>query len=548
MLSLGHSVMAATVMGRPGPGAEGAFLEYGNVALPARGTISNAPQRRRFAVIGDSRASGNSPVQFAGQVLWASGVWIWADSRTYDYALGGSSIYHAVNTQAPAALADGCRVFVVLTGTNGARQNGEGDGVDTFATRRTETLNLLAALDVPGATIILCNEMPGRSGNPGTDQAKVDHHNWLNTLTTASAGLVNADLVIANTWDAVSDGGNGTDTELDAQWANDGLHPAAQGQERQAKAVWDALNGHFGNSVQLDFASPAQNLMDGTTTTTNGAGKRAGLVPTGWQDSTADDGLTYSTTGTGLDTEVTVHNPGPSDVLLFPRIGTGAFTDGVLLVDYSFNADPDADPAQGGAPNFWPRLIVRDVDFGTGANQAITGTAVGSAQVAAQDYQMGGMRRGVVYLGASGPSPRVDPVFSIAAGQSVTFHRLEIHERSLIVNGEFLDGAAGWVDTSSAGGSATVVNEQLVLENATGTARGNQSVDLTPGVEYVVGFTASGPGAVVYDSPSVSVGNTLAGENTIVFTASGEADRIDFRNFTVGTTVIIGNVTLRRNA
>lgn len=411
-------------------------LSYGNATYPARGTASNAPATRRLAILGDSRPSGTQPSQFAAMVMWSIGEWVWAlpgadeSDPDYEFAVGGSTIYHAVNTQAPQALAKGCSVFVVMTGTNGAREAGEGDGVDTFATRQIETQNLLAALDQPGATIFLCNEMPGRSDGgtfTGTEQIKVDHHNWINTLTTANAGLTNADLVIVNTWDAISDGGVGVDANLNPRWVNDGLHPATQGQERTAMAVWEAMNAHFGSEVQLDFSAPSQNLLDGSTTVS----EDRGVLPGGWRDFNAADALVYSTAGTGLETVLTVTNGGGSNLTTNARVSfLSPVTDGVLFIDYSIDPDPDADQSIGVMPNYGPRIVLRECDFGTGVMEPIFGTASVSVNTQSMDYHVGGRRRLAAYIGAASVAAgNVQLSFLVAAGMTLKVHRVEIHER-----------------------------------------------------------------------------------------------------------------------
>lgn len=411
-------------------GAVPPFLVFGNTDYPARTTASNAPNSRRLAMIGDSRVAGDQPGQFAAEVLWACGEWIWGDFRNYNHGVGGSTIYNAANTQAPAAVADGANVFVVLTGTNGARAAGEGDGVDNLENRKTETLNVLSALDQVDAVIFLCNEIPGQSDGgtgTGTQQIKVDHHDWIDGLTTVSAGLSNADLVVVDTWSVTGDGAGGISENLNTQWRNDGLHPAFQGQGRMARAIWSAMNTHFGTDVDLDFSAPSENLMDGTTTRT----VNRGVVPNSWNDFSAADDLSYATSGTGLDTVVTVTNSGASTLVMNCRMTVGAVTDGVLLLEYRYDADDDASDATGSERNFAQRISVRNFDFGTGSNIANTNSPSNSAIASSQDYQMGGSRRSALYIGESGPSGRrLDLLLEVAPGQTITFHRAEIHERT----------------------------------------------------------------------------------------------------------------------
>lgn len=420
--------------------SSGVDLSFGNTAYETRATASNAPSSRRLGMIGDSRVQGDQPGQFAFETLCACGEWIWGDFRNYNYGDGGTSIYFSRTNAAaaPKAVTDGCRTFVVLVGTNGAYADGveeaaadaadPGAGIPSMTElekRQYETLGLLSVLDLTGATIFLCNEMPGGGSGGGTDAAKVAHHEWLDTLTAVSAGLSNADLIIVNTWNAVSDGGTGTATELDPQWENDGLHPAFQGQERMARAVWGAMNTHFGTSVHLDFSTPSQNLLDGTST----ASVNRGTLPGGWNDFTAADDLTYSTSGTGLDTVLTVTNGGASTINMAARVTPGVVTDGVVLFEYNFVANPTASDTTGSSRDFAQRMGFREADYGTGTPIANVPTDSNAAIASSQDYQMGGNRRATFYVGAMGTGRRIDTLFEIAGGQTVEITRVEIHER-----------------------------------------------------------------------------------------------------------------------
>jgi lysophospholipase L1-like esterase len=411
---IGIGLGLTTLRGSSAPAA----ITFGNITYPSRSTASNAPASRKLAMIGDSRVAGDSPGQFAFETFTACGEWVWADYRDFNYGDGGSTIYNARYTQAPAAVADGCLTFVVLTGTNGAREAGEGDGVDSLANRQTETLGLLAALDQVGATIFLCNEMPGSSVSPfGTDATKLAHHNWINTRTTANTSLSNADLVIVNTWDAVSDGSETTATTLDARWINDGLHPSNRGQERMAQATWTAMNGFFGTDVHLDFASPDQNLCDGTTTES----RNRGTMPSGWNDFTAADALEYSVTGTGLDTVFTVENTGETELQMATRKNIGASTDAVILLEYDLQGV--VSPASGDR-ELGPRVSVRNAGLG-----ALYTTAVADTSGTTQKYELGGRRRMVIYIGATAASPRFDLVFAVPGGQTINFYRVDVYER-----------------------------------------------------------------------------------------------------------------------
>ena len=418
-----------------------AGVSFGNETYPARATASNAPNERKAAYIGDSRHEGDQPGQAAFESACACGEWIYFNPNTYNYADGGSSIYFSRTdaTAAPKAVADGCRTFVVLTGTNGAYADGAeeaaadaadpGAGIPSMTElqkRQYETLGLLSVLDLAGATIFLCNEMPGGGSGGGTDAEKVAHHEWIDTLTAGSAGLTNADLIIVNTWDAVSDGGTGTATELDPQWYNDGLHPAFQGQERQAKAIWEAMNAHFGTDVHLDFSAPSQNLMDGTTTKSIARG----TVPTNWAESVAADDLVYETSGTGLDTLVTFTNNHPTDTLVTALRVTisSEVTDGVLFTEYGYSPDPGRDATTFVKRNFAQRWSLRD--FATLLGASIYNTASNAQITSAQDYETGGRRRVAMHVGATaGGTKRADLLFEVAPGQTVTIYRHEIHER-----------------------------------------------------------------------------------------------------------------------
>lgn len=416
-----------------------AGISFGNETYPTRGTASNAPSVRLLGMIGDSRVEGDRPGQFAFEVACVCGEWVFSNPSSYNYGNGGSSVYYARTTEAPAAVGDGCLTFVVLTGTNGAYADGTeesaadaadpGAGIPSMTElekRQYETLGLLAALDLAGATIFLCNEMPGGGSGGGTDANKVAHHDWIDTLTAGSAGLTNADLVIVNTWDAVSDGGTGIATELDPQWVGDGLHPTTQGQERMAQAVWTAMNAHFGTDVHLDFTIPSQNLMDGTSTIS----VNRGVVPTNWRDATAADDLVYATSGTGLDTSVTLTNNHPADTLtaVLQVTISSEIADGVLLTEYGYAPDPSPDTTAGGKRNWAQRWSLRGFAATLGAS--IFNTASNAINATTQDYETGGRRRVAMHVGATaGGTKRADLYFEVAPGQTVTIYRHEIHER-----------------------------------------------------------------------------------------------------------------------
>jgi hypothetical protein len=401
-------------------------LSYGNLSVTGTPPVSNAPLARKLALIGDSRMASISGGTVAQEIATACGEYAWCNGTTFNYAVGGTTIYNARVTQVPLALADNCGVFVILTGTNGARKAGEGDGVDSLANRQTETLGLLAALDQPGATIFLCNEIPGLAdGGTGTgsDATKLAHHNWIKALTTGSAGLTNAQLVIVNTWDAVSDGTESTSTNLAAAWRNDGLHPAYRGQEREAKAVWSAMKAHF-SGPGLVFGGPSQRLLDGATT----ASVARGTVPGGWSDATAADGMTYATSGIGAGTVLTVSNAvNATSKTMALRKTPAAITDGILMIEYDL--DVSTGPANDGFRNWSPKITPRNFYYGAGSPSAAVNFWLAVNGAKAQDYEMGGRRRMAVHLGQSDTAPRIDIAFQLQAGQVLRLHAVDIYER-----------------------------------------------------------------------------------------------------------------------
>lgn len=410
---IGAMALVTAVAGHRRPAAGGNPLIFGNVTPSGSYSGQNAPMSRRLAMIGDSRISANGGGAFASQVVYNCGEWVWINPNTFNYGLGGSQIIDARVTQAPAAIADGCQVFVILTGVNGA------SGTDTLANRQSEMLGLLAVLDGVGNTIFLCNEMP--AGTAPQTTLHWDYHNWLDSLTAASAGLSNAALAIVNTWDVVKTG-SGQSVQLAAQWQNDLLHPKNTGQERMAKAVWQAMGAHF-SGPHVNFGSPSQRLSDGTST----VNVNRGVLPSGWTDASAAGGITYSVAGTGANTVVTFDNTGnASNATIACRITPSAVTDGVVVIDYEMDVDPAPDLA---VRNSFQKVSIRNFDFGTGANQAISNFWQGDISSTAQDQEMGGRRRMAMRIGASAASPRVDLLFQIKAGTRLRVHAVDIYER-----------------------------------------------------------------------------------------------------------------------
>lgn len=394
--------------------AAGNPLSFGNATPSGSYSGQNAPMSRRMAMLGDSRISAVSGGPFASQVVYACGEWVWINPNTFNYGLGGTTIKDARVTQAPAAVADGCGVFVILTGVNGSGTT------DSLATRQSEMLGLLAVLDGAGNTIFLCNDMT-KGVSPQTD-VQYQYHLWLDGLTGAAAGLANATLVIVNTWDAVITG-SGQDVQLAPQWQNDLLHPKNTGQERMAKAVWDAMKAQFAGP-HVNFGSPSQRLSDGASTVSVGRG----TLPSGWTDASGAGGIVYTVSGAGAATVVTFDNTGnASNATTACRITPGAaVTDGVVVIDYEMDVDPAPSLS---ARNFFPKLSIRNFDFGAGTNVAIANFWQGDIASTAQDNEMGGRRRMALRLGASAAGRRIDLLWQIKAGTKVRVHAVDIYER-----------------------------------------------------------------------------------------------------------------------
>src|SRR5690606_30195246 len=138
------------------------------------------------------------------------------------------------------------------------------------------------------------------------------------------------------------------------------LHPKNTGQERMAKAAWDAMKAHFAGP-HVNFGSPSQRLSDGAST----VNVNRGVLPSGWTDASAAGGITYAVSGTGANTVVTVGNTGNgSTATLAGRITPGsAVTDGVVVIDYGLDVDPSPDLD---TRNSFQKVSIRNFDFGTG--------------------------------------------------------------------------------------------------------------------------------------------------------------------------------------
>lgn len=413
-MMLGALGLSAASAGHRRAAGGGNPLSFGNATVAGSYSGQNAPMSRRLAILGDSRISAMSGGHFASQIVYACGEWVWINPNTGNYGLGGTTIKDARITQAPAAVADGCQVFVILTGVNGSGTT------DSLATRQSEMLGLLALLDGVGNTIFLCNDMT-KGVSPQTD-VQYQYHLWLDGLTAGEAGLTNAALVIVDTWRTVTVG-TGQNVQLAPQWENDFLHPKNTGQERMARAVWERMKATFAGP-HVNFGSPSQRLSDGTTTV--GVGR--GTLPSGWTDASGAGGITYAVSGTGAATVVTFDNTGNgANATTACRITPGAaVTDGVMVIDYEMDIDPAPDLA---VRNFFPKLSIRNFDYGTGTNQAIVNFWQGDISSTAQDNELGGRRRMALRLGASAASRRIDLLWQIKAGTRVRVHAVDIYER-----------------------------------------------------------------------------------------------------------------------
>ena len=415
-------------------------FSFGNETVTGTPTATNAPSSRQIAVIGDSRAGTQQSGSTGMEILSPVGHLLW-HKVTWNYSVGGSTINDAVVSQAPAAIASGAKVFFVLTGTNGA---GAGGGTE-LENRQAQTLALLAALDVVDGTIFLCNEIPGVSlPATGTPQDKIDHHHWINGLTTANTSLANAELVIVNTWDAVADpatglplvdGKPGLTVSLRADETSDGLHPSTWGSERIAKAFFEAATAHFGGPC-VDYASPDVVLLDGTTVDNIPA---FGDFPDGWVKFGAANGLVMTTIGTGTGTVFTVENTSGGDLQIDVRRTLSAeTTNAVLLVEYEIEPNPSASPTPGAtALKSDPQITLVGTsgggfDFGTGVNDAAeTVYARRSNAASDQDRRFGGRRRTCLLVGATALSgtDQVRLVHRVPAGGRIVFHRVDLYER-----------------------------------------------------------------------------------------------------------------------
>ena len=103
-----------------------------------------------------------------------------------------------------------------------------------------------------------------------------------------------------------------------------------------------------------------------------------------------------------------------------------------------------------------------------------------------------------------------------------------------------------WVDTSDAGGSASVLGDTLTLDNVTGTARIFNYVPLEAGELYLLENTSSGDQVGTYQGPAIPLGTTLPGPTGRLFVADPGGDSLSYRNFTAGTTGQVSGVSLRK--
>lgn len=405
-------------------------LNYGDAAIV--GTAVADPTSRHMAFLGDSRMNS------ALQTLISESVGQWGVSTiNNEFSEAGSSCYDVRAVKAPLAAASGAKVFNLLFSTNGAYKNAEqaaaeaadpGAGIETMTElekRQYEILGALQVLDISGAVIFLANEMPGLLGEIGTEQVKVDTHLWLNGLTAAGAGLVNAELVIVDTWTQVSDGvGPSVFTSYDERWRGDGLHPLLQGYQRAAYAFWLAYKAHFGTLVALPFDTPTHRLCDGT----NLENRNRGTMPGGWNDFSAADDLVYTVTGTGADTVFTLTNGGATALeAVMRRNVTEPFTNGYILfeVDLDGISPVSHDP---GPPERWLELTLDDFDHGSGATIGSVQEQELNAGSSNQKVDMGGRRRYVHWLGAPDTAARIRPSFMVPPGTAMRILRVDIFD------------------------------------------------------------------------------------------------------------------------
>lgn len=118
---------------------------------------------------------------------------------------------------------------------------------------------------------------------------------------------------------------------------------------------------------------------------------------------------------------------------------------------------------------------------------------------------------------------------------------------NLILNPRFDFDLINWIDSSSAGGSISVLSSELNIINATGTgSAGNLiAIPTTIGKSYALKYN------VITGNPKCNIGTTISGseyisageDNYNVFTATTTATYITLYNDSVGT-VIIDNILL----
>lgn len=395
--------------------------------IPASYTVTSDFAGRKLGFLGDSRIAGTRSNTTPGEIIANSGLWLWAEDDS-NKGVSGSTINDMRTSQIPALLADGIKNVCIITGTNGA-----GSGTDTFADRQSELLASLALLDQTGMTIFLSDEIPGRltAAGSGTDAVKVADHAWRKTLTAASAGLTNAELIIVPTWAAVADNdAEDITTEIEADWTGDGLHPSNHGSSRIAKAFFDAFETKFGTDLLFDIDNPALNLLDGTTT----VNPARGTVPSGMNDFSAADELTYATAGTGLATVLTAANSHVTDHkdmamrVNYTPTGTLA-SDAYLWLQWEIDHDPDADTAVGNQ-NYCYEIQPDNYDFGAGGS-SYSNTKFFEDDATAirnQDLQVGGTRSACIRLGETGGANRIQILFRVPESAEIRITGMRLFE------------------------------------------------------------------------------------------------------------------------
>jgi len=400
--------------------AGGDTLEFGDETLPGT-PLTTVTLARTLTGIGDSRMLGNWGGQFYAEVLLSCGGWVIANRALNsnffgNYGVGGDGLAEMI-AQATAAAATASRVHLVLGGVNGA-----GDAItDNLANRQAQLTLVLQELDQAGAVIFLCNEMPNNAPDTDTDALHVSYHDWLDTVDATTFSLSDADLVVVDTWSAVAD--PDFPLRLDPRWEADGLHPHNQGQERMARAVYEAMAGYFTQPL-FDLSAPDQNWMDGTTTVS----VNRGTLPAGWLDFSAADDLDYVTSGTGLATQIDVENNSASPKGMVTRYTPAAVTDGLVYWEYYLPPEPAADRATLSRTDE-NTCGFRNFSLGTGANIGVGPSMFpADSSLTRREQELGGWRRVTMYVEASATSPRFDVSSDISAGKTITLRRALLYE------------------------------------------------------------------------------------------------------------------------